>query len=773
MFSFMSAPLQPQGGDAKLTSDPTPAKKVTRACAECHKSKIKCIFSNKRHSKCDRCIRINKECVPHLSRQGQKRNTRVEKNANSAAASPVAGSGSSAAALDEGNIREIDSKVIIKNSQPESKYQFRPGKTSSQSGSDMNSRASARSVGGESRKSHDPWVHKNESWFGTGSPANLSAQLEQLMQNTANSHNAAAFQNSMASSVPSYYGADQTQNPHDSLLHDQGGVASFDDTKRMSSPERATTSANAKRQGTNNTSSSTQPNITTTIDTTQPNETVNTNRSSVLLIPLRQWIKGALDSNVMVSCSQGSAISSDYLSSCLTIALSLSKQISDAEALSNETLRSLPLDSWTGCVRVKVKYNGNANAGGQDVLKEPSTWATADDSESTRLEAVLDSIREEDDFDAASFQNIFFRKVDSAEIFVDKILRRPSTNEDRFDFYSSRGKRQRIYSLGLLFCELFSGGRMPMSIRAPSAGAFDAPLHPMRNNDHGLIPTGFERLNLATMTKLNEDNDDGSRGHNYTGTRKKLHKSQATLNSSIESIKLLGVPYPLCDLLYNMLDCINGDLTGDEAYTEMSDVAADLQLMIDKPSLFFHDLDVVTLSSSGLQLKDNLFMRDGEFASLQCAYDRAVSGSSEVAIISGGSGTGKTYLASRLGGHITSIGGIFLSVKFNQLKQANPFSAIVSAFNEYCNILMSMSDSDGVKLMASKLRDALGQDAHHLIMLIPKLSEMLGCNSADTSPSIQDCVNGQKKIHYLLIRFVEVMSACSKVTLTLFLDDLQ
>eukprot|EP00804_Cyclotella_cryptica_P002796 CCRYP_009345-RA/>CCRYP_009345-RA protein AED:0.19 eAED:0.19 QI:12/1/1/1/1/0.75/4/153/1027 len=204
----------------------------------------------------------------------------------------------------------------------------------------------------------------------------------------------------------------------------------------------------------------------------------------------------------------------------------------------------------------------------------------------------------------------------------------------------------------------------------------------------------------------------------------------------------------------------------------MSDVTADLQLMIDKPSLFLHDLDVVTLSSSGLQLNDNLFMRDAELASLKHAYLRSISGSSELAIISGVSGTGKTHLAFQLGSHITSNGGIFLTVKFNQLKQANPISDIISAFDDYCNIFMSMTDWNGVKSMASQLQDALGRDAHLLIKLIPKLSEILDCDTTDIAPNY-DCAHGQEKILYLLIRFVEVMSDCSKASLTLFLDDLQ
>ncbi|KAL7534307.1 hypothetical protein ACHAWF_004788 [Thalassiosira exigua] len=42
------------------------------ACTECHRSKNKCKYSEG-SIHCDRCIRLGKECVPHLSRQGKRK----------------------------------------------------------------------------------------------------------------------------------------------------------------------------------------------------------------------------------------------------------------------------------------------------------------------------------------------------------------------------------------------------------------------------------------------------------------------------------------------------------------------------------------------------------------------------------------------------------------------------------------------------------------------------------------------------------------------------
>eukprot|EP00956_Cyclotella_meneghiniana_P033986 scaffold100775_cov72-Cyclotella_meneghiniana.AAC.6 len=43
-----------------------------RACASCHKSKQRCEWSTADQKKCDRCIRLNKDCTIFISRQGQR-----------------------------------------------------------------------------------------------------------------------------------------------------------------------------------------------------------------------------------------------------------------------------------------------------------------------------------------------------------------------------------------------------------------------------------------------------------------------------------------------------------------------------------------------------------------------------------------------------------------------------------------------------------------------------------------------------------------------------
>eukprot|EP00804_Cyclotella_cryptica_P031189 CCRYP_019406-RA/>CCRYP_019406-RA protein AED:0.07 eAED:0.07 QI:42/1/1/1/0.5/0.33/3/953/1070 len=511
-----------------------------------------------------------------------------------------------------------------------------------------------------------------------------------------------------------------------------------------------------------------------------------------MAIPLREWIKGALDSSRVGNSSFSTAASPQYVLSCLRVAVCLSKQISDAEELSNELLCLLPIDSadWAGSTTVKLIEGGTEDDCTDYSVRGPFPYAhnTSHDASADGLKMGTSGSRKDSPNDTnqivpASLQNQRFHNVESAEISTDHNSGN-KTSENFDDHLSSEMKLQRIFSLGLVFYELFSGGTTPppqltVALSKYIAARYARPTEQTGNlcslTSHETIasPEASEEVNISLLKidVAEEDVDQGGDRNQAIKARENLPECQALLSSSIEVLKRLGLSYPLCDLIQNMFDCINGESSGDESYTKMSDVTLDLQLMIDKPMKFLHDLDLVHLSSRALQLTDNLSIRDEEFASLQCAYERAIAGSPEVAIISGRSGTGKSSLAVRLGEFIIASGGVFVSVKFQQMR-GNPFSALMSAFNEYCNVFMAVKDSVWVKLLSSKLKDALGRDVHHLIKIIPRLSDIIDCGTTRFPPE-HGCVNELKKIQHLLVRFVEVISSCSKETVTLCVDDIQ
>jgi len=65
----------------------------------------------------------------------------------------------------------------------------------------------------------------------------------------------------------------------------------------------------------------------------------------------------------------------------------------------------------------------------------------------------------------------------------------------------------------------------------------------------------------AELDKLKESLDE-----QRLPPKKKVSQKVSTMNSvSVEALKLKGLPTSLCDLIGNMIDSINGDLSGEES----------------------------------------------------------------------------------------------------------------------------------------------------------------------------------------------------------------
>jgi hypothetical protein len=360
-------------------------------------------------------------------------------------------------------------------------------------------------------------------------------------------------------------------------------------------------------------------------------------------------------------------------------------------------------------------------------------------------------------FNASSSEakNVNYLHVDSA------CIRCPETDPSEIlnrDANKSKNKLQRIYFLGLVFYELFSGGEVP----PPGLLA--------------LVSSDRAFISLPTLTLAEKDNDDAVSKSDFKRRQgpSGSSKGDGLCQVSFEYLKFIGLPGPVCNLIFNMLDCIHGEFSGNGCYTRMTDVTSDLQLMMNKPDKFLRDLDLETLSVSGLELNETVFFREDELTSIQTCYQRSVAESCELAIITGESGTGKSWLARRVGRFIVAQGGLFLTGKFDQMKIVTPFSALASAFDQYCDVLIKEKETDWAKRIVNQLNVALGRDSYHLINVIPKLNHVLTSNmNFEYSWSSQNCVNALQRLHYLICQFVDVISTFSVVSVTLFLDDVQ
>ena len=376
------------------------------------------------------------------------------------------------------------------------------------------------------------------------------------------------------------------------------------------------------------------------------------------------------------------------------------------------------------------------------------------------------------------------------------------TDEIASDGLRIRDNMQRIYSLGIVFYEIFSGGQRPPELQkrsnnAKGGGKLDDETaevisqewSPEASENFDFLDTnndGSDIVDLAdklhTLDGMNPDTGDlfsdieGDEIVNNQITQKRqVKRSDYQLGDmTVEPLKAKCIPRSVCDLIANMLDCGCDNRGGDDTYRKMSEVRDDLSLILEKPATYLYDKDMGKLSLSGLQLGDAMFGRNAQLSAVKNAYKRSLSGRNEMVMISGASGTGKSILGYEFGKHVLEEGGIFLSGKFDQLQQGKPFSALASAFDMYCGLLLGNSAPSYMAVeLASKLRLSLEGDVHHLTKLIPNLATILGLEILDINYDDEYCVHAEKRLQYLLSKFIEVVSVTFSAPVVLFLDDLQ
>ncbi|HET9952973.1 MAG TPA: protein kinase, partial [Polyangiaceae bacterium] len=127
-----------------------------------------------------------------------------------------------------------------------------------------------------------------------------------------------------------------------------------------------------------------------------------------------------------------------------------------------------------------------------------------------------------------------------------------------------------------------------------------------------------------------------------------------------------SVPRPLSDLVMKLLEKNPAD-----RYQSASGVNADLEECSARHARTGHIAGFELArrdTAARLQLPQGLYGRDHEFASLRNALARSAAGRSQIALVSGYSGIGKTRLVRELRGPTAALGGYFVSGKFEQFR---------------------------------------------------------------------------------------------------------
>ncbi|MEG4987001.1 AAA family ATPase [Microcoleus sp. BR0-C5] len=167
-------------------------------------------------------------------------------------------------------------------------------------------------------------------------------------------------------------------------------------------------------------------------------------------------------------------------------------------------------------------------------------------------------------------------------------------------------------------------------------------------------------------------------------------------------------------------------------------------------------------------IPEKLYGRETEVQILLNAFDRVANGTSELMLVAGFSGIGKTAVVNEVHKPIVRQRGYFIKGKFDQFNRNIPFSAFVQAFRDFMAQLLSESDAK-IQEWKTQILEALGDSGQVIIEVIPELERIIG--PQPPAPELSG-IAAQNLFNLLFHKFIAVFTK-KEHPLVIFLDDLQ
>jgi predicted ATPase/signal transduction histidine kinase len=170
-----------------------------------------------------------------------------------------------------------------------------------------------------------------------------------------------------------------------------------------------------------------------------------------------------------------------------------------------------------------------------------------------------------------------------------------------------------------------------------------------------------------------------------------------------------------------------------------------------------------------LFIPEKLYGRAKEIDALLASFDRVVaSGATELVLVSGYSGVGKSSVVHELHKSLVPPQGLFASGKFDQYQRDIPYATLAQAFQGLIRAVLGKSDVELCQ-WRDALREALGPNGRLITDLVPDLKHIIGEQPPVPELPPQDA---QGRFQLMFRRFISVF-ARPEHPLALFLDDLQ
>ncbi|MGB3208161.1 MAG: serine/threonine-protein kinase PknK, partial [Crinalium sp.] len=226
------------------------------------------------------------------------------------------------------------------------------------------------------------------------------------------------------------------------------------------------------------------------------------------------------------------------------------------------------------------------------------------------------------------------------------------------------------------------------------------------------------------------------------------------------------IPLVISDIVMKLLS-----KTAEERYQSAFGIKADLEKCLN----FLQNLGsipqfpiAVNDISEQLQIPQKLYGREREITQLLTAFERVSNGNSEMILVAGYSGVGKSVLVNEIHKPIVEKRGYFISGKFDQLKRNIPYAALNEAFSELIRQLLTES-SQNIEDWKQKFLEAVGVNGQVITGVIPEVELIV-----DKQPKVPNlgATESQNRFNLVFQKFLGVFTR-QEHPLVLFLDDLQ
>ncbi len=236
-----------------------------------------------------------------------------------------------------------------------------------------------------------------------------------------------------------------------------------------------------------------------------------------------------------------------------------------------------------------------------------------------------------------------------------------------------------------------------------------------------------------------------------------------------------SIPRPLSAVILKLLA-----KNVEDRYQSSYGIKADLEYILqrqEQSSALSEDAEIGWLMdfvpgqndrSDHFQIPQKLYGREQEMVTLLESFDRVCQGSSELLMVSGLAGIGKTSLVQEIYKPVTRQRGYFIAGKFDQFQRDIPYMAFIQAFRMLIQYVLTESDNE-IAHWSEQLQTAFGTNGQVIIDVIPEVERIVGNQPAvpDLSPT-----EAQNRFHLLFQHLIRVFTH-SEQPLVVFLDDMQ